>query len=45
MGTTQVNKYKIIFSKIYMKYQVKRNKVCLEEFAEVEDAIRWAKNN
>lgn len=45
----QVNKYKIAFSKIYGKWQVKRRDfdrwAVLEEFTNEQDAIKWAKAN
>lgn len=45
MKTKQVNGYKITFSKMYNKFQVKKNGVCYEEFNLIEDAIKWCKNN
>jgi len=45
----QINKYKIVYSKIYEKWQVKRRNfnhwTILEEFSNEEDAIKWAKDN
>ena len=45
----QVNRYKIAFSKMYGKWQVKRRALnrwtVLEEFADESDAIKWAKEN
>ncbi len=45
----QVNGYKIAFSKMYGKWQVKRRDLngwtVLEEFTNDQNAIKWAKEN
>lgn len=43
--TIQVNNYKISYSNVYEKWQVKKGKVVLEEFVEKDKAIKWAKEN
>ena len=43
--TYKINGYVISWSKLYVKWQVKKSKIVLEEFVNLDKAKEFAKNN